>query len=102
MELKLKENLRQALRDRDDMSVSSLARKSGVPKSNIQGWLDGVSPNLVQLDKVAKTLGMSIEYLAFGRSKEDRIEELLEKVLIHTGLYEVTVKKVSTTKKSEE
>jgi predicted transcriptional regulator len=99
MGLKLKENLRNILKERNDLSVSSLARLAGVSKSNIQGWLDGSSPNLVQLDRVAKILNVDIEYLAFGRKEEveECLESVLNKVLIHTGLYEVTVKKVSKT-----
>lgn len=74
------------------MSVSALARKSELPKANIQSWLTGSNPNIEQLDKVAKTLGVSFEYLAFGRSDQSKIESLLEKVVMHTGTYEITLK----------
>lgn len=90
----LPQKLRELL-DEKNLSVTALARESGVPKTNIQGWLDGASPNISQLDEVARYLGVSIEYLAFGRDESDKWEELLEKVHIHTGLYEITVKKVN-------
>lgn len=86
--------LREVLEEKN-LSVTALARESGVPKTNIQGWLDGASPNINQLDQVAQYLGVSIDYLAFGRDDSEKWDELLEKVHIHTGLYEITVKKVN-------
>ena len=85
--------LKQLLTKRG-ITVASLARKTGVPKTNIQGWLEGSSPNIEQLDKVAQFLDVEIEYLAFGRERKDSLEQLMEKVHIHTGTYEVTVKKI--------
>lgn len=92
--MKVKEILQKILNERDELSVSGLARKSGVPKANIQSWLTGSSPNIEQLDKVARTLGVSFEYLAFGRSEHEKAESLLDKVLVHTGTYEISVRKV--------
>ena len=91
--LRVKEQLNEILKQRD-ISVSSLARKTGVPKANIQSWLTGSTPNIEQLDKVAKSLGVSLEFLAFARSEEEKAEALLEKVLVHTGTYEISVRKV--------
>lgn len=89
----LQKILRELL-DSKNLSVTALSRETGVPKTNIQGWLDGASPNIGQLDQVARYLGVSLEYLAFGRDDAEKWDELLEKVHIHTGMYEITVKKV--------
>jgi len=44
----LKDILRKILNDRD-ITVASLARKTGVPKTNINTWLNGGNPQLDQL-----------------------------------------------------
>lgn len=69
--------LRKLLDDRG-LSIAELSRKSNVPKSNINSWLQGASPSLEQLDKVARFLGVSIESLAFGREARDPMEEFFE------------------------
>ncbi len=92
--LKVKENLRKILKEREDLTVASLARKAGIPKANLQTWLTGSTPNIEQLDKVAKALGVSLEYLAFGRTDEEKMDALIEKVMVHTGTYEISVKKI--------
>ena len=90
--------LRQLLDERS-LSVTALAKKTSVPKSNIQGWLDGSSPNLEQLDKVAQYFDVSLEYLAFGREQPDQLASLIEKFVVHSGLYEVSISKVLPKKK---
>jgi hypothetical protein len=50
--------------------------------------------SLIQLDKVAQYLGTNIEALAFGRTQEDIFSHLLTKTEVHTGLYEISIKKV--------
>lgn len=89
----LAEVLRRLLDDRG-ISIQELARKSGVPKTNISTWLQGSSPSIEQLDKVARCLGVSLEYLAFGRESRDPLEEFFERVEIHKGEYEISVKKL--------
>lgn len=86
-------NLKKILEERE-LSISELARKAGVPKSTIMTWLAGRTPDLNQLDKVAQFLGTNIEALAFGRKQEDLFTEIMQKVEIHSGLYEISIKKV--------
>src|SRR5690606_33716181 len=93
----LKDILRKLLNDRD-ITVAGLSRKTGVPKTNITTWLNGGNPQIDQLDKVAQYLEVPLEYLAFGRVQEDPFAQLLNKVEIHSGLYEITVKKVTPKK----
>lgn len=91
----LKDILRKLLNDRD-IAVASLARKTGVPKTNITTWLNGGNPQIDQLDKVAQFLDVPLEYLAFGRIPDDPFAQLLNKVEVHNGLYEISVKRVTT------
>jgi transcriptional regulator with XRE-family HTH domain len=92
--IKVKETLARILNERG-MKVSSLAKFSGVSKSNIQTWLTGSKPSIEQLDKVAKALGVSFEYLAFGRSEDDKLQSIFDKIVLHSGTYEISVKKIS-------
>ncbi len=91
--LKLSENLRKILALKD-MTVASLSRLSGVPKTNIQGWLDGASPNIVQLQEVATVLDSNIEELAFGKRNLTIADHALDQFEIKTGKYEIFVRRI--------
>ncbi len=56
-----------ALNEQKGWSLSTLARRSGVPKTTIHGWTTGRAvQDLNQLRKVASTLEVSLHFLAFG------------------------------------
>ena len=93
----LKDILRDLINEKD-ISVASLARKTSVPKTNINSWLQGASPNIEQLYKVAQFFDVPIEYLAFGKQVEDPMSKFMDKFHIHTGLYEISIKKVTPKK----
>lgn len=83
-----------------NLSISELASRTKVPKTNIQGWLNGSSPNVEQLDKVATYFEITIEELMFDRKPKNAIEDLFSEVLVHTGHYKIQITKL--TKKDEE
>lgn len=89
----LAKNLKQLLEEKE-ITVGTLSKACGVPKSTISTWLAGRTPDLIQLDTVARYLGTNIEALAFGRNQEDLFSQLFEKLEIHTGLYEINIKKI--------
>jgi transcriptional regulator with XRE-family HTH domain len=90
----LAEILRRVLNERG-ITVASLARDTEVPRSTLNSWLNNKSnPDLNQLDKVARYLGMSIEQLAFGREEKDAVAKLFEETEIHTGVYRVKISKI--------
>lgn len=89
----LAKNLKSLLEEKE-ITVGALAKATGVPKSTLATWLSGRTPDLIQLDKVAQYLGTNIEALAFGRKQEDLFTELMQKVEVHSGLYEISIKKV--------
>lgn len=93
----LAENLKKILKEKD-ISVNELSKKTGVPKSTIMTWLAGRTPDLIQLDKVTQYLNTSIDEIAFGRKREDALTGLFEKVEVHSGLYEISIKKVNSKK----
>lgn len=89
----LAKNLKLLLEEKE-ITVGALAKATGVPKSTLATWLSGRTPDLIQLDKVAQYLGTNIEALAFGRNQEDLLSQMLTKTEIHTGLYEISIKKI--------
>lgn len=89
----LAKNLKRLLEEKE-ITVGALAKATGVPKSTLATWLSGRTPDLIQLDKVAQYLGTNIEALAFGRTQEDLFSNFLKTTEIHTGLYEISIKKV--------
>lgn len=91
--LKLSENLRRILNERD-MTVASLSRLSGVPKTNIQGWLDGASPNVIQLFQVATVLNVNLEELAFSKRSFSLVDKALDQLELNTGTYEIRIRKI--------
>ena len=98
--LKVKETLRSILNEREDINIAKIARLSGVPKANIAGWLNGSSPNLIQLDKVATLLGVSLEYLAFGRREHAKFAPP-KRIILNDGSYEISIKKIPATDKEK-
>ena len=73
-------------------SLGSLAKETGISKSSLHGYLQGAEPSLTNMMKLARFYGVSLDYLATG-SMPDPIEQML-KVQVHSGLYEVNIKKV--------
>jgi transcriptional regulator with XRE-family HTH domain len=89
-EVKLKKLL-----EKHRLSISELSKISGVPKTNIQQWLTGSSPNIKQIDKVARYFKMSIEELYFDRQQIKSESKLIDKIEITEGEYKITVKKIT-------
>ena len=84
----------QSLCEKQGLSLTKLAKDSGVPKATLHSWTTGTNPNVEQLKKVAKTLQVSIHKLAFGIS--DPFEEVGVTVLkeLFSGDVRVTLHKI--------
>jgi transcriptional regulator with XRE-family HTH domain len=93
----LTEVLRKLLDERG-ISIAEVARRTGVPKSNIHAWLQGASPSVGQLDRVARYFGVSMEYLAFGREAQDLFSKFFDQFEVHRGEYEISVRKIGKKK----
>jgi transcriptional regulator with XRE-family HTH domain len=95
--MNLKRQLKSLLESKD-MTASQLARKAGVPKQSISGWLSGSNPrDIRQLKKVADALGTSVDHLVFGDgSVTERLvhlDGLIDDSWI-SGLFEVKLRRV--------
>ena len=86
------------LMSRDRVSVAELAKAIGEPQKTIQEWVGerGRSPrDLNCIPKLAQFFRVSTHYLLFGEEDPNNIiSNILEKTEVHTGLYEITVRKV--------
>lgn len=92
--IKIQTTLKQLLEE-NNLSLRELAKRSGVPNSTLQEWSSNRSPkNPLQVQKVAKALGVSMHYLLFG--EEDQSEPLtkLLKEDVFSGTFEINIKRV--------
>lgn len=82
------------LMDKRSLNASDLARKAGVPRSNIQAWLTGASPNIEQLGKCALILEITVDELYFGTKPKSGLDHLLEELEVHNEVYRISIKKI--------
>lgn len=84
------------------VSARDLARDIGVPYKTVQDWTatgSRMPRNPEALKKLADYFECSIEYLLFGEQKKTAVEDFLQSVVVHSGLYRITLEQV-TEKKS--
>ncbi|MEN0059634.1 MAG: helix-turn-helix transcriptional regulator [Bdellovibrio sp.] len=93
------EVLKQLMSERN-LSVSQLAKAINCPSKTVQEWLGPhgrVPRDLEVLKRLAQHFNCSTHSLLFGEEDPRGIlGDILEKTEIHTGLYEITIKKVKT------
>lgn len=94
------ETLKRLMRERG-ITPKALSRATGIPSSTLSEWSAGREPRLGdQLIRLSRFLGVSIEYLATGKSPDlEPLEELAGilnegVVTVHRGVYRVTIEKV--------
>lgn len=81
--------------------TGELAREINVSPKTINDWLTGRTPrDLDAVKRCAEFFGVSVHFLLYGEDdRRNLIEEVLEKTELHTGLYEITIRRVSQRKK---
>lgn len=93
------EVLKQLMSERN-LSVSHLAKAINCPPKTVQEWLGPhgrIPRDLDVLKRLAQFFNCSTHSLLFGEEDPRGIlGDILEKTEIHTGLYEITIKKVKT------
>ena len=97
MESRFGKNLESLMQDKN-LSTRALAKNINLPYKTVQEWLGANSrmPRDPQiLKKIAEYFDCSVYFLLFGEEDpKSLIGQILEKTEIHTGLYEITIKKV--------
>lgn len=99
MNNKFGETLRGLMEQRN-VSGRQLAQRIGVAHKSVQEWLDRnkfSSPrDPTVLKQLATYFDVSIHFLLFGEEDpKSLIGEILEKSELHTGLYEISVRRVT-------
>jgi len=84
------------------VSVNELSRSISVSSKTVYEWI-GSTGRLPRdpehLKALAKFFSVSLEFLLFGEvSQMTSIDSLFSKTEIHTGLYEITIKKAEPKK----
>lgn len=79
---------------KQDLTVASLARRSGVPASTINQWLTGSIPNTVQAAKVASALSISLYFLTFGKEDPRNLNTQQQFPDIISGKFEITMRRI--------
>lgn len=79
--------------------IRELAKELTIPNKTVQEWVgkNGRTPRSTEtIKKLATFFDISVHFLLFAEEDpKNMINELLEKTEIHTGLYEITIKKVN-------
>jgi len=85
-----------------NMSVRELAIQLSLPVASVNEWVGSkgrLPRDLEVFKKLAAFFGISTHELLYGEpDPKSFIGELLEKTEIHTGLYEISVKRVTPKK----
>lgn len=83
-----------------EMSASQLAKKSGVPKQSLSGWLSGNHPrNVTQVRMVADVLGTTVDNILFGEGQDEKQQRITELDALMgeqwiSGLFEIRFRRV--------
>lgn len=95
------ENLKDLLMQKN-LSVTALAKAIGVSPKTAQEWVGTnarVPRDTEVLRKLSEFFKVSTHYILFGEEDpRGLLGEILEKTELHTGLYEVTIRKVKAKK----
>ena len=93
-QMKLGNNLSQLCKERG-ITLAHLSKMSGVPKSTIHSWTTNpASVNLSHLQKIARALGVSVHFLAYGENdpNEAPSENILKEIF--SGDVRVTLHRI--------
>jgi transcriptional regulator with XRE-family HTH domain len=83
----------------NNLSGRQFAKDIGVNQKTVSSWLgdNGSFPSdPLVIKKIAEKFDISVHELLFGeQDPKSLLGELLNKTEVHTGLYEITIKKVN-------
>lgn len=89
--IKLAENLNR-LMTKKNLTVSAVSRKTGMNKSTLHNYCNGVVPrNLPQIKELADLLDVSLTELIFGSDHEERTTNLSQSI---EGKFEITIRRI--------
>lgn len=105
---KFSENLKSLMKEKR-LTARHVSKQTGIPESTLSEWCGGREAKFNDsILKLARFLGVSVEFLLTGREPEseivgDLVEELAEGfTTIHKGVYRLKVEKFTGSKKRED
>jgi len=93
-------NLMELIKARN-LSVAQLAAELKQSRKTVQEWVTNsrIPRDPLVLKALSERLQVSVHYLLYGyEDSQDLIATILEKTEIHSGLYEISIKRVTTRK----
>lgn len=92
----------EKLLEESGVSITQLAKEIGVGKSTVQEWVGkgGRFPSSPKhIKSIAEYFGITTHELMYGvQDQNGLIGQLLNKTMIHSGLYEISISKVDMKK----
>ncbi len=85
-----------------ELSITKVAKDTGISKSSLHGFLNGVEPQLGRIMILAKYFGVSIDFLSTGKGHVFELAEQTLTVSVQKKQYEVIIKKVPHKSKTKE
>ena len=80
------------------IAVNELARRISVSSKTVHEWV-GTSGRLPRnpehIKALSKFFNVSLDFLLFGEENQINLESLISKTELHTGLYEISIRRVS-------
>ena len=80
------------------IAVNELARRISISSKTVHEWV-GTSGRLPRnpqhLKALSQFFGVSLDFLLFGEENHINLENLISKTELHTGLYEISIRRVS-------
>lgn len=95
MTMVLKERLKSLL-EGNNLSLTALARKSGISKQTLSDWLGGATPrDIRQIKRVARVFNLSVDDLCFGDGVKTQAEpkSFLSNESL-SGIFEINLRRV--------
>lgn len=91
-EIKIDKVLKHLMKNKN-FTFKKLSKETGVPESTLKTWSSGIEPkSLIPARKVARVLGISVEYLIFGNEENESLSlnDVLTKELF-SGWCKITI-----------
>lgn len=94
--MKLKYILKNLIKERG-ISISHLAKVSGVAQQTLHNWMSGTEPrSLTQVKRVADYFEVTLDYICFGAGNEKLTNTDVKQYCddINAGVFEVVLRRV--------
>lgn len=89
--IKLAENLKKQMASKN-LSLTSVAKKTGMNKSTLHNYCNGVVPrNLLKIKELADLFDVSLSELIFGEARQEMLANTTNGI---DGKFEITIKRI--------